>query len=357
MENKNHTRIEERETLGLAYITKEILQEGEELPFKIKNPYLPHYDRLQPIDWTKKVDQIYFKLSYSPNYPSFEDSQDLLLMRSADRSDSQDKYLPQIRLEDFGEGKDKLFLSFERERMYHDNPLGNPWFGERDMGEHDRRRLELLSGEQERFCKQIPGSGGLTSPKRFISTAMGALTFQKDFYDELRDVYIDQERIPFAGLRRLRVGWIEGNQFEDGYPEFNFVAYEFDGEKWGERIRDLKNGFHFRKDGKLKTLNVDAIVSHFGKDSNLTPKDLQLVRLPGYENRGIVFGRGKAYEIEMDSTNRRVKVSSLRELPFQNVVNISPISSQKINNSFLEWTSDPQSNPHRDLGNWISKAS
>ena len=364
---------EERRTLGVVYITKETVQGGETLPFEYKgmhdllNVYYTQkhwYEKSTrhglplpsaKVDWSKRIGQEYYKLTYCSNYPSFEESQDLLIMRNADRDDRRDEDNPRIKLADFGEGKDKLFLSFDRERLYSDDPLGNPYFNERDAGRSDRKRLEIIGGVEEYFCAQIPGTGGLTSPKRFISTAQGTLTFQKNFYDELREIYIDQKRVPFAGLRRIRVGWIEGNEFMDGYPKFDFIAYRFDGKKWGERMRGLENGFYFREHGEIKTLSAEKIIRYLESEDNLAPRDLQLVRLPGHETKGIAFGKGKAYEIEMNPFGKTVKISGLRKLPFENIIYVAPISSQEINGTFLDWIDNPQKNPYKDLANWICR--
>jgi len=367
MENKNLTRTKEKKTLGLAYITREVLQKGEELPFFYKRrPRSLICLSLRPIDWTKKVGQIYYKLSYSPNYPNLEDSVDLLVMRSADRSDRQDEYLPQIRLADFGEGKDKLFLSFDRERMYDDDIVGSAFFGRDDSGKHDRKQLELLSEKQEHFCTQIPGSGKCTSPKRFISTAKGALTYQEDFYSDLRKIYIDQKGIPFAGLRRLMVK--EYDDYYDTGPEFDFVAYKLNGKKWGKRIGNLEYGFHFREKGKIKTLNWHDVAMKIHEGENpckkclsdeVTQKNVhyESVRLPGYENKGIVLEEKRAYEIEMRPTKKSIEITGLRELPFKKLTHIAPISSQKINDTLLNWATNPQNNPYRDQENWICEAS
>lgn len=363
-----------QKTLGLAYITKEVLKKGEELPFK--RTYYTSGPR-SPFDWSKKIGQVYYKLHYCPNYPSTENSKALLLIKGAEESDPQDRGLPRIKLTHFGEGLDQLFLSFDTENM--DGDCYTRW-------RIEGRRLEIISGEQEDFFAAIPGSGGMSAVStRFISTAKGALIYQKDLYDNLREIFIDQNRMPFAAVKRKQVGWIEGNEYMDGYPDFEFTVHEYDGKIWGKQMKYLENGFHFREDNKINTLSLDNIVLEIRKNRNSCRECLSkeirkegyyynLIRLPGYENRGIIHGHdgphwtyislkadehkkpNKVYEIEMEPTEKDIQITSIKELPFENVMHISPISSQKVNDTLLEWAANPETNPYYNPTKWIYRA-
>ncbi|MEI7718734.1 MAG: hypothetical protein WCI72_02610 [archaeon] len=366
-----------RKTLGLAYITREVIQEGETFSFQS----CERYSSLErtPIQWGRKKGHTYFKLHYCPNYPSFESSQNVLLIMGAKRPDYQELNRPQIKLGQFGEGEETLFLSLNIENMSE--------YDHYRRGREEGKRLNVITRKLEDFYEQIPGRGGkATTTKEFISTANGALTYQKDFYDDLRDIYIDQDTIPFAALKRERVGWVEGNEFQEGYPEFEFVAYEYDGTNWGNVLKDFgKRGFHFRINGKIQTLKLHDIVLKIQERENPCKKCLseqlekegynyELIRLPGYPNKGLVVGHigpcsvqygfdeppkqkpNIVYEVEMKPAETSVEIVGVRELPFSNVTHISPVSSRKVNDTLLEWANNPETNPYTRSTNWIYRA-
>jgi len=335
-------------TLGLVYITKETLQKGESLPFENRNDY---NFSIRPIDWSERVGQVYYKLSYCPNYPSLDTSHDLLFIRSATDSEIVNFNLPRVGPPiDFGENGDELYLTLEKSFF--------EWFPRRR--EFKGALLELLSVNLREFNDEIPGRGGHSwLVPRLIPTSKGALGYKRDFYDELVEIYIDQHRIPFAGLRRKVVGIEEGDQFNESMPIFDFRVLEYDGKEFGEELDKLGFGFHFRENRRVKTLSWGDIKSYLESKTHWRPRNfhlIDLIRMPGYENRGIVLrDDGKSYELDMETSRESIGIVDLRELPFQKVIKISPVSSSKINETLLEWATNPEISPYRCRHGWICR--
>ena len=50
---------------------------------------------------------------------------------------------------------------------------------------------------------------------------------------------------------------------------------------------------------------------------------------------------------KINSTPTGAEIVNLKELPLSNLTHIAPISSQKVNDTLLEWARKPESNPYQ----------